>query len=239
MPREEYVKWYSPRLQREMELLVFGHAGTPAIISPSSWGRYYEWKDFLMIDALADKLDAGYIQLYAIDSLCTESWYNDSLHPRERVLRHNAWESYLLEELIPFIRSRTGRSTLMTAGVSFGAYLSVNFAFKHPDIVTKTVGLSGSYTIKRLLDGYFDEDCYFNDPISYMSNLSDERQLADLRRMEISIVTSDLDLGVCRERSADMSRVLTQKGIAHQFHVWGGNTPHDWPAWRAMIRHYL
>ena len=239
MPTEEYFKWFSPRMQREMEMLVFGQSGTPAIISPSSWGRFYEWKDFQMIPTLADKIDAGYIQLYTVDSHCINSWYNDSVSPRERVLRHNAWESYLLEEVIPFIRSRNNASSLITAGVSFGAYLSVNFALKHPDVVTKTVGISGSYSVKRLLDGYFDEEVYFNDPVSYVSGARDDQLLKKLRTMEISIVTSDLDIGVCRERSYDMSRVLLERGIAHQFHDWGGNTVHDWPAWRTMIRHYL
>jgi esterase/lipase superfamily enzyme len=239
MPKEEYVKWYSPRMSREMELLVFGQRGTPAIICPSSWGRFYEWKDFLMIDALADKLDAGHLQLYTIDSHCIDSWYNDHIHPRERVLRHNAWESYVLNEVVRFIRSRNGAAALITAGVSFGAYLAVNFALKHPEIVTKTVGMSGSYSIKRLLDGYYDEDCYFNDPVSYMANMNDDRLLGLFRRMEIELVTSDLDIGICRERTYDMSRVLNEKHIPHHLSDWGDNTIHDWPSWRKMVRHYL
>ncbi|HWC76056.1 MAG TPA: alpha/beta hydrolase-fold protein [Blastocatellia bacterium] len=224
---------------REMELLVWGHAGTPVLVFPSSWGRFYEWKDFLMVDTLADKIDSGYIQVYGVDSHCSESWYNDQIHPAERVRRHNVWESYLVEEVIPFVRSRNPSLNLITAGVSFGAYLAVNFAFKHADIVTKTIGLSGSYSIKRLLDGYYDESCYFNCPISYMANLGDERLLALVRRMEIAIVTSDLDIGLCRERTYDMSRVLNDRGIPHKLDDWGGETIHDWPSWRKMIREYL
>src|ERR1700761_8873909 len=158
MPREEHVRWYSERMGRDMEVLVHGHAGAPVIVCPSSWGHYYEWKDFLMVDTLADKLDAGYIQLYGIDSHCAESWYNDRIHPYERVRRHNLWEEYVLRELVPFIRSRNSTDYLITAGVSFGAYLAANFAFKHPELVRKTVGISGSYRINRLLDGYYDTD---------------------------------------------------------------------------------
>ena len=182
MPSEHYFKWYSHRMGREMEVLAHGHAGAPVLVFPSSWGRFYEWKDFLMIDTLADKINAGHIQLYGVDSHCSDSWYNDHIHPRERVLRHNIWESYIIEEVIPLIRSLNSNPYLITAGVSFGAYLAVNFAFRHPELVRKTVGLSGSYSIRRLLDGFYDEECYFNCPISYMEGLEDELALGLIRR---------------------------------------------------------
>jgi esterase/lipase superfamily enzyme len=239
MPIEDYVKWYSSRMGRDMEVLVFGHAGAPVIVFPSSWGRFYEWKDFLMVDTLADKIDAGHIQLYGVDSFCSESWYNFNIHPRERVLRHNAWESYILNEVVPFTRMRNPNPFLVTAGVSFGAYLAVNFALKHPDIVKKTVGLSGSYSVRRLLDDYYDEDVYFNCPVSYISGLGDEWLLELVRRMEIYLVTSDWDIGLCRQRTYDMSRVLGERSIPHRLDDWDGQIIHDWPSWRRMIREYL
>jgi esterase/lipase superfamily enzyme len=222
-----------------MDLLVYGDRGAPTIVFPTSGSRFYEWKDLKMVDALADKIDAGYIQLYCADSVGLQSWYNDQIHPRERVQLHNRWEGYLLHELLPFIHARNPNPFRITAGTSFGAFLAVNFAFKHPDLIRKTIGLSGSYSIKRLLDGYYDEDCYFNCPISYMANLSDERLLGLIRQMEISLVTSDWDIGQCRERTYEMSRVLNDRGIPHRFDDWGGHTGHDWPFWRRMIREYL
>ncbi|HKP87251.1 MAG TPA: alpha/beta hydrolase-fold protein [Blastocatellia bacterium] len=239
MPIENHAKWFSPAMGREMDVLVHGHAGAPVIVFPSSWGRFYEWKDFLMIDTLADKIDAGHIQLYGIDSLCSESWYNDSVHPRERVRRHDVWESYVAGEVIPFIRSNNSNPFIITAGVSFGAYLAVNFAFKHPDTVRKTVGISGSYRIYRLLDDYYGEDAYFNCPVDYMAGLNDGRTLDLIRGMEIFLITSDWDIGICRERTYDMSRVLDERGIPHRLDDWGGNLIHDWPTWRKMIREYL
>jgi esterase/lipase superfamily enzyme len=226
-------------MQRDMEVLVHGQAGAPVIVMPSSWGRFYEWKDFLMIDTLADKIDAGHIQLYGIDSFCADSWYNDRLHPSERIGRHNAWESYVREELVPFIRSRNPNPFLITAGVSFGAYLAVNFAFKNPDLVRKTVGLSGSYSINRLVDGYYDESVYFNNPPWYIANLGDERLLGLIRGMEIALATSDNDLGICRERTYGMSEVLNGRAIRHRLDDWQGGIIHDWPSWRRMIRDYL
>jgi esterase/lipase superfamily enzyme len=149
------------------------------------------------------------------------------------------WESYIVNEVIPFIRTHNQHPSLTTAGASFGAFLAVNFAFRHPHIVRKTVGLSGSYSIKRLLEEYYDDDAYFNCPIDYMGNIEDIRLIEALRGMEISLVTSDWDLGLCRERTYDLSRILSQKDIPHKLDDWGGHTIHDWPSWRKMIRHYL
>ena len=72
----EYHKWHSSRLGRDMELLVFGHAGLPVLVFPSSQGRFYEFEDRGLVGAVAHKLDAGQIQLFCLDSVDAESWYN-------------------------------------------------------------------------------------------------------------------------------------------------------------------
>jgi esterase/lipase superfamily enzyme len=141
--------------------------------------------------------------------------------------------------VVPLIRSLNSNPHLITTGVSFGAYLAVNFAFRHPELVRKTVGLSGSYSIRRLLDEFYDEQSYLNCPISYMGGLEDEHVLGLIRRMEIFLVTSDWDLGICRDRTYSMSRVLEQRGVPHRLDDWGGQIIHDWPSWRRMIRDYL
>ena len=41
----EYHKWYSPYLGREMELLVFGHGGTPLVVFPTSMGRFFDYEE--------------------------------------------------------------------------------------------------------------------------------------------------------------------------------------------------
>ncbi|MBC8077315.1 MAG: esterase, partial [Chloroflexales bacterium] len=35
-----YHAWHSPALGRTMELLVFGHGGTPVLVFPTSRGRF-------------------------------------------------------------------------------------------------------------------------------------------------------------------------------------------------------
>ncbi len=51
---ERYIKWYSPWLSREFEMLVFGDKrGLPLVLFPTSGARYYENKDFGLVGAIA------------------------------------------------------------------------------------------------------------------------------------------------------------------------------------------
>jgi esterase/lipase superfamily enzyme len=35
--------------------------------------------------------------------------------------------------------------------------------------------MGGASNIKRFLDGYYDDNCYFNNPPDYLANLSDKK----------------------------------------------------------------
>ena len=105
--RRDYVKWYSPSLHRDMELLAFGHAGFPIVVFPTSGGRFWEYEDRGMVRALTPKIDRGELQVICVDSVDQESWYNKRASPRDRLNRQNAFDAYLALELAPFVRNRT------------------------------------------------------------------------------------------------------------------------------------
>ncbi len=69
----EYHRWFSPSLHRDMELLVFGHAGARVLVFPTSKGRFHEWEDRGMIGPLCHHLTHGWLQLYCVDSVDAES----------------------------------------------------------------------------------------------------------------------------------------------------------------------
>ena len=83
----EYHKWWSPRLGRDMEVLVFGHSGLPTIVFPTSRGRFFEFEDRGMVGAIWQKIESGGLQLYCVDSVDGESWYNKDVPPRWRIAR--------------------------------------------------------------------------------------------------------------------------------------------------------
>ena len=77
----EYFKEYSSELQRDMEVLIFGHSGTPLLVFLMSMGRFFEYEDRGMTSVLSRAVDAGELQIFCPDSVDTESWYNKGIHP--------------------------------------------------------------------------------------------------------------------------------------------------------------
>src|SRR5437764_3448335 len=141
--KREYHRWYSSSLGRDMELLVFGHAGARVVVFPTSQGRFFEWEDRGMMAELSEQLENGWLQMFAIDSVDGESWYAKRKHPAERVLRHIQYENYILNEVLPLSKQLNSNPFLITTGASFGAYHAANLAFRHPELVDRVIGLSG------------------------------------------------------------------------------------------------
>jgi esterase/lipase superfamily enzyme len=84
----EFHHWHSPALDRDMPLLVFGHAGARVLVFPTSLGSHREWADRGMHEVLGDHLRQGWIQLFCVDHVHGESWYGEHLHPGARAWRH-------------------------------------------------------------------------------------------------------------------------------------------------------
>lgn len=187
--QREYVKWWSPSLGRDMEMLVFGHSGTPILVFPSSMGRFHEWEDFGMIDALAHQIGSGYNQIFCVDSVDKESFYNDHADPYVRIVRHRQYDSYIIDEVIPFIHTNNENRFVVSTGASFGAYHALNVAVKYPGKFGKLVAMSGKYDIRGFFDGFYDDNVYFNNPVDYIPNLNNHDQLEAIRKLDIRLVT--------------------------------------------------
>jgi esterase/lipase superfamily enzyme len=233
----EYHKWYSPRLGRDMELLVFGHAGLPVVVFPTSGGRFYEFEDRGMVGALAGKIDAGQVQLFCVDSVDMESWYNKAVPPRWRIARQVQYDDYLIQEVVPFIRKKNQNGHLVTLGCSFGGFHAVNEALKHPDVFTGFLSMSGAFDLRNFLNGYYDDDCYYNQPMDYLPNLSDHWFLDRYRHNNYVLATGWDDQ--CLGQNQRLNGILSTKGIAHKLFVWDSYNSHDWPTWMRMVDQYL
>lgn len=234
--KENYHKWHSLKLDREFEMLTFGSSGLPVIIFPTSGGRYYEAKDRGLIKAFSDLINSGALMIFCPDSINSESWYNYSVHPAERVKRHIQYENAILDEVIEFAKHESGFKKVAVSGCSFGGYHAANIAFKHPDKIGYLFTLSGAYDIKRFIFGHYDDDCYFNNPPDYMPNLNDDWYLSRIKQMHIVLGTGEHDF--CLEENYRLSEILSSKKIKHQLDV-RKNNGHDWKWWQVMFKEYL
>jgi esterase/lipase superfamily enzyme len=237
----EYHRWWSRCLGRDMELKVYGHAGKPVVVFPSSGGRFFEYEDFGMVDACRPFIDSGEATLFAVDSVDRESWLNGSAHPADRARRHGDYDRYIVEEAVPFIRERSpGASGLLATGCSMGGYHSANFFFRHPDVFDALIALSGVYKLTRFVGDYMDETVYLNAPLAYLPNLDDPWYLDRYRRSRIVVCVGQgawEDEMVADTRS--LQGVLAAKGVPARIDFWGHDVNHDWPWWRLQMPYFL
>ncbi len=233
----EYHKGYSSQLGREMEMLIFGHAGRPVVVFPTSCGRFYDFEDRGMVGALAGRIDAGEVQLFCVDSVDAESWYNRATAPRWRIQRQLRYESYLLNELLPMLRQRNADPRLFALGCSFGGYHAVNLALRHPEVVTGFLSLCGAFDLTGFLGGYYDQDCYYNLPTHYLPNLTDAGFLERFRQNRYVLATGRDDQ--CLPQNQALDRILTALDVPHELHIWEEKNSHDWPTWQRMVAQYL
>lgn len=239
----EYHHWHSPNLNRSMELLVFGHAGARVIVFPTRVGRFFDYENWRIVASMQDKIDAGLLQLFCVDSVDAEGLYCGWCRPEDRIYRHLQYERYILNEVLPFTAHKNPNPFLIAHGCSLGAYHALNIVLKNPYKFGKAICFSGRYDLnanigsyRDLFDGYHDENIYYNNPSQYISNLNDHDYLEQLRRLEIIITIGRDD--VLLENNQKLSQNLWDKGVWHQFHIWDEEA-HRARYWRKMVRHYM
>ncbi|MFJ6323153.1 MULTISPECIES: esterase family protein [unclassified Rhizobium] len=239
----EYLRWYSQRLERDMELLVFGHAGAKVLMFPTRDGRFWQYEQIGLVASLAEKLNAGHLQLYCIEGLAGETFYSSGRHPSERIRRHRAFEEYILNEVLPLMAEKNGHECTIVHGCSLGAFQAASLVFRHPHLFRKLVAFSGRYDLTMrvesfmdLFDGYYDNDIYFHTPTHFLPGLACECQLERLRQIDIVLTIGDADPFIDNNRH--LSRLLADKGVNHRLHVWDGRA-HRAGAWRRMAPLYI
>ncbi len=232
MAHEHYHKWYSPSLNRDIEVLAFGTRGYPVILFPTSMGHYYENKDFKLIDSVNWFLDEGLVKIYCVDGIDEVSWYNKSIHPADRAKNHHWYDQMLYHELVPLAQRETGVGRVATAGCSFGGYHATNFAFKHPDVVKYVFNMGAAFDIRDQVDGHYDDHVYFNNPMDFLPNAQSDF----FNDMLVVLGTGTKDM--CWSANERMAEILRNKGINHWLDV-RHDAEHDWPVWKEMFPHYL
>lgn len=238
-----YHSWFSHNLGREMELLVFGHAGAKVLVFPTREGRFYDYENWGLVDALRKSIDGGHIRLFCVDGVDSESLYCRSVPPPARVERHRRYERYILDEVIPLMRAENGEPSLIVHGCSIGAYHATSLALRHPSLFCKLVALSGRYDLTRavgpfedLFSGHYDQEVYFITPNHFLPNLHDPDLLEPMRRLEITLAVGEQD--PFYESNLLLSQTLAGKNVPHRFAVWPGEA-HRARYWRDMVQHYL
>jgi len=235
-----YHRWFSHRLGRDLGVATFGHWGSPLLFFPTSGGDEWEMRNQSLVGALAEFVDAGRIKMFCINANSSESFYNKGAHPYHRSWMQKQYDDCVREEVVPYIHDSCQSSALpiTTVGMSLGAFHAANTLFKHPDVVKRCLAISGVYDMKRFMDGMYDDNFYFNNPVDYLSNLSDPWYYHHFQSCDIRIVTGR---GPWEEsgESYRLAGILRSKNIPHSLDDWAEMGGHDWPYWKHQLREYV
>lgn len=236
----QLTSWYSPRLEKEMPVATYGHYGFALLLVPTAAADFLEYERFQLIDAIAPFITSGKLKVFSINSINNESWLNNNADPRHKTWRHQQFNYYVYDEVIPFIKAQTSADTpIYICGASFGALHSMNLFLKRPDLLNGVIAMSGVYDLTEYTKGYFDEDVYFNSPQHYVPNLSDNDILEQIRQSRHLHLFSGSGAYEDPNASRSFASLLYNKGIHYELDIWGPEWPHEWFTWRAVLPHYL
>lgn len=232
----------SAQMGRQVHLWRFGHFGKPVLVLPSASGMAHEWDAHGVIGAVSDLVEAGRIKLYCTESNVAEAWTRRENPMHWRIQRHLAFERYVVDELVPWIRRdcRSADIRLGVTGTSLGACFSANFALKFPEIFNWALCLSGRYDMSWLTDDYVSDDVYFNNPMAFVPNLGGEalERIRDRTHLVLVCGRGKWEDGNVEETEA-FAGMLADKGISHERDIWGRDVSHEWTWWRRQVRYHL
>jgi len=226
-------------------VISYGHWGRPVLVFPSEQGRAYDYENNGMVDAVADLIDGGRVKLYCVDSFDAQTWSRAELPLEERARRHGAYESWIVDHVVPFVHADCGGpSDIATTGCSLGAFHAVNFALKRADLFPLAIGLSGNYDASAWNAwGERGDATYFNNPVDYVEHLGGDH--LDWLRSRLAIVLV-VGQGAWETHptgalpsTRQLAGQLQDKGIRCELDLWGHDVAHDWSWWQRQLAHHL
>lgn len=223
-----------------MPIATYGNYGFALLLIPTAAADFLEYERFQLLDVIQPFIEQGKVKVFSIDSINIESWMNNEMLPHHKAIRHQQFNSYVYDEVIPFIKNSTSWETpIITCGASFGALHSMNLFLKRPDLINGVVAMSGVYNLSEYTKGFFNDDVYFNSPQHYMPNLTDHNMLEQIRCSQHIHIFSGSGEYEDPEASRSFANILYNKGINYELDIWGPEWRHDWETWRKLLPHYL
>ena len=222
----------------------YGHWGRPVLAFPAENGDAGDFERRGMVDAIGDLLAAGRCKLYCVNSSDGESWSNRDVPIEERARRHSFYETWLVDEVVPYIRDECGGAAeLITCGCSLGAFHAANFALKRADLFPLAICMSGNYDPSAWHGwGERGDAAYFNNPMDYVAHFGGDHLNWLRERLSMLLVCGQgqwEDTTGSLESTRRFAELLKNKGIRCELDLWGYDVPHDWPSWRAQFAHHL
>ena len=232
-------RWFSDRLQQDLTMARWGHFGTPVLVFPTAGGDAEEIERNHLVRACGELVESGRIKLYSCDSVAGRALAASIGSTGYRMALLNQFHQAVRHEIVPAIQADLGGATprIVTAGASIGAFNALAVLCRYPDIFEAAIAMSGTYQLKRFVEGRFSDDLYFASPLDFLPGMEGP-QLETLRQRRVILASGEGEWEDIGESWA-VAEVLGQKGVPNRVDSWGPAFKHDWPTWRRMLPQYL
>lgn len=244
MEREQ-VEIAGHDLDRPGTVIRYGHFGRPVLAFPSEAGSAWDLENNGMVEAIQPLIEAERAKVYAVDSFDHLSWSRYDLPTEERARRHGAYESWIIDHVVPTIAADSpGHQGIVTTGCSLGGYHAVNFSLKRADLFPVGISLSGNFDPTTWRGwGEVGEATYFANPTAYVPGLWGGHLDWLRTHVQILLVVGQGAFEVQPTQSLPgaqrLGKLLADKEIPHELDLWGYDSAHDWPWWRKQLAHHL
>ncbi|MCY0986388.1 alpha/beta hydrolase-fold protein [Nannocystis sp. ILAH1] len=232
----------SPAMGRKVHLWCYGHYGPPVIAFPSAAGFAHEWDRHGMFEVLGPLVRAGKVKFYCPESNVSQVWTDKESSIAARMQRHRAYEGFILDTLVPFIREdcRWEGAPMTAVGCSLGGTYAALFALKYPETFRRVLCMSGRYLTTELTGKHQDSDLYFNNPLAFVPGLHGEALDRLRRNTHLTLVCGRgaYEEG-CIEETIALGQLLEEKGIPSVTDIWGRESRHDWDWWQRQVAVHL
>ena len=237
----EYIREYSPILDREVEFKRYGYSGKPVLVFPSQDGDCNQYESFGMIDVLSDFIEQGRIQVFCVGSVDLESWSDLNGNPRYRIEMQEKWFEHICYEMVPRIQYISWRSDIIVTGCSMGGAHAGILFFRRPDLFDTLISLSGEFDARMFFGNYMDDLVYNNSVVDFLRDMPWDHPYLDLYRQKNIIICIGQGAweGELLPSNRELDRILCEKQVPAWFDYWGFDVAHGWPWWRIQIRYFM
>jgi esterase/lipase superfamily enzyme len=215
--RKEVYTIESKILSKNVKIYIYGHYGTNILMFPITEDNPLEYEEIGLIASLSPLIEKGHIKVISVETNNLDSWLNTKISPKKKSDNHFLFNSFLTNELLQFIYNDNGTAVpIITAGANLGAFHAVNSYLRRPDIFLGSIAANGFYDIQWLSGSYYDENCYFNSPLHYLPNLTDDYWLSFLKsqnHLHLTVQEGNWDL---INQAKSLGNILQNIGIPYQ-----------------------
>ena len=231
---------YSPSLEKDMNMMIYGHGGVPFLAFPTQDAMCRQLEEFGFIDRIRDYIEDGRIQLFVVDTVDAESWSPMDSDKEWRTQRQEQYYHYIVDQVLPLIREEN-EGLPFTLGMSMGANPAAITFLRRPELFRGMLAMSGVYNADHFFGGFMNSTLYNNSPERFLPNMPGDHPYIELYNQKKIIFC--VGQGAWEEAGVQSLRHLQQlfheKGIHAWFDYWGYDVNHDWPWWFKQIRYFL